>query len=292
MIINISGRTDIVAFYSKWLENRLEAGFVDSRNPFNHKLVSRIYFDDVDLFVFCTKNPKPALGFIDKIKKPIQFQVTLTSYKEDIEVNVKNKKEIIEAIKELSLKIGKDNVVLRYDPIILNDKYDVNYHIKGFNKIIDILGDYIHKVIISFVDDYKNVRNNKLDYHEPTELEYEIIGKEFFRIAKSHNLIIHTCAEERNLVEFGFDKGDCLSQKEAFEYTSKTYPKWNMRNKNCSCARMYDIGYYNSCLHFCKYCYANFNEKDILKNHKLHNPNSSLLIGELEEDDVIKVVKR
>ena len=37
MILNISGRTDIVAFYSDWLINRLKEGFVDVRNPFNPK---------------------------------------------------------------------------------------------------------------------------------------------------------------------------------------------------------------------------------------------------------------
>ena len=29
MILNISGRTDIVAFYSDWLMNRLSEGFID-----------------------------------------------------------------------------------------------------------------------------------------------------------------------------------------------------------------------------------------------------------------------
>ena len=52
MILFVSGRTDIPAFYSNWFINRVKAGFVDVRNPFNQKLVSRIYFSDVDLFVF------------------------------------------------------------------------------------------------------------------------------------------------------------------------------------------------------------------------------------------------
>ena len=49
MVLNVSGRTDIVAFYSDWFMNRIKEGFVDVRNPFNKKLVSRIYFEDVDL---------------------------------------------------------------------------------------------------------------------------------------------------------------------------------------------------------------------------------------------------
>ena len=35
MILNVSSRTDIIAFYEKWLIKRVEAGFVDVRNPFN-----------------------------------------------------------------------------------------------------------------------------------------------------------------------------------------------------------------------------------------------------------------
>ena len=49
MILNISGRTDIIGFYSEWLMNRLEEGYIDVRNPFNPKLVSRIMIDDVDI---------------------------------------------------------------------------------------------------------------------------------------------------------------------------------------------------------------------------------------------------
>ena len=72
MVLNVSGRTDIVAFYSDWFMNRIKEGFVDVRNPFNKKLVSRIYFEDVDLIVFCTKNPIPILDKIENINKCIR----------------------------------------------------------------------------------------------------------------------------------------------------------------------------------------------------------------------------
>ena len=48
MILNVSGRTDIVAFYTSWFMNRYHEGFFDVRNPFYKKQVSRIYFKDVD----------------------------------------------------------------------------------------------------------------------------------------------------------------------------------------------------------------------------------------------------
>lgn len=73
MVLFVSGRTDIIAFYSKWFIKRLEAGFIDSRNPYNRKLVSRIYFDDVDAIMFCTKNPLPILDYLPQIKIPMFF---------------------------------------------------------------------------------------------------------------------------------------------------------------------------------------------------------------------------
>ena len=51
---------------------------------------------------------------------------------------------------------------------------------------------------------------------------------------------------------------------------------------------MVDIGAYNSCLSLCKYCYANYNENEVLTNYKNHDDNSSLLIGKIEKDDIIK----
>lgn len=117
MILNVSGRTDIVAFYSKWFMNRYKEGFVDVRNPFNPNSVSRIYFEDVDVILFCTKNPIPILPYLKEITKPILFHVTLTPYKKDIEPNVPDKTTIIEAIKKISDIIGIDHVSIRYDPI-------------------------------------------------------------------------------------------------------------------------------------------------------------------------------
>ena len=294
MILNISGRTDIVAFYSDWLINRLEEGYIDVRNPFNPKMVSRIMMDDVDLLFFCTKNPIPILDRIKDIKKKIYFHITLTPYKKDIEPNLPPKKDIIEGVKKLSKIIGKENLVIRFDPIFISDKYTIKYHINAFDRLCNLLDGYIEKVLISFIDDYKNVRNNykTLKYKKLTEDDYKEIGINFSSIARKHNIIIHTCAEVHNLVEYGFEKDECMSKELAFKLTGKKFKKWKARkNVPCECIEMVDIGVYNSCKHFCKYCYANFDEKEVDNNYKNHNPNSSLLIGELKEDDIIKVRK-
>lgn len=295
MILNVSGRTDVVAFYSDWFMNRLKEGFIDVRNPFNKKLVSRINISDVDLIFFCTKNPIPILDKIKDIKIPIYFHITLTPYNKDIEPNVPDKKLIIEAIKKLSSIIGKQNIAIRYDPVFINDKYTVDYHIKAFDKVCSLLDGYVDKILISFIDDYKNVRNNisTLKYRDFTENDYEKIGLNFSKSAEKHHLYVHTCFEDRDLVEYGFVKDECLSKQLAYKLTGKEYKEeWKARKeRKCHCVKMTDIGVYNSCKHFCKYCYANYDEKQVTNNYNNHNPNSSLLIGELMEDDIIKEMK-
>lgn len=292
MILNVSGRTDVVAFYSNWFMNRLKAGFVDVRNPFNKKLVSRIYFDDVDAIVFCTKNPIPIIDKLKDIHKPILFHITLTPYNNDIEPNVLNKKEVIEAIKKISNIIGTDYLYIRYDPIFLSDKYNLNYHIRAFDKLCKLLNGYVKHFIISFIDDYKNVRKHQdiIKYIDFTEDDYKKIGLNFSRIAKENGMSIQTCFEDRNLVEYGFIKEECLSHTLAFKLTGKTqFKTWKARK--CKCVEMVDIGVYNSCKHFCRYCYANYDEDKVNDNMKKHDPSSSLLIGNIEKDDNIRIRK-
>lgn len=289
MILMVSGRTDIVAFYSDWFMNRYKEGFVDVRNPFNPTLVNRIYFKDVDLILFCSKNPLPILDKITQIDKPILFHITLTPYKEEIELNVPNKKHIIEAIKKISSLIGKENVYVRYDPIFISNKYSITYHQKAFEKLCFLLKDNVQHIIISFLDVYKNVKNNEkiLKHKEISQNDYQIIGKSFFDIASRYNITIQTCFEKYNLTEFGFIKDECISVKKAFQLTGKIYKKWQARK--CGCVEMVDIGAYNTCNHLCKYCYANFDEKQIKNNIEKHNTLSSLLIGELTNQDKIKI---
>ena len=295
MILFASGRTDIPAFYSNWFINRVKAGFVDVRNPFNQKLVSRIYFSDVDLIMFCSKNPLPMIDKLKMLKVPVLFHVTITPYSKDVEPNIPDKRLIIEGVKKLSLVLGIDNVVLRYDPIFLSDKYNVDYHIRAFDKLCKNLNGYVNKIIVSFMDEYKNVRSNKniLKYRAFTREDYKKIGEAFSKSAMDNGMSVQTCFEDNDLTQYGFVKGECLSHELAYILTGKKFKSSNVRKeKKCECVQMVDIGDYNSCMHMCKYCYANYDEKAVSSNFERHDDNSSLLIGSIQSDDVIKVRKK
>ena len=102
-------------------------------------------------------------------------------------------------------------------------------------------------------------------------------------------MTVQTCAEEETLEEYGFINEECLSHTLAYKLTGKSYKNWTSRgSKYCRCVNMVDIGVYNSCRHFCKYCYANYDENKVIENYHNHNVNSPLLIGNIEEDDIIK----
>ncbi|MBO7450040.1 MAG: DUF1848 family protein, partial [Clostridiales bacterium] len=113
MIINTGQRTDIPAFYPKWLANRFDEGFVMVRNPYNPSMVSKFILDPsvVDVIGFCSKNPAPFFPYLDKVKDYGQFwYVTITAYGKDIEPNVPDKEQVIESFKFLSSKVGIDSI--------------------------------------------------------------------------------------------------------------------------------------------------------------------------------------
>lgn len=305
MILFVSGRTDIPAYYAKWFANRVEAGFVDTRNPVAHNLVSRVYFNEVELILFCSKYPRPLLEYLPLIDEKLPkvaklFQITVTPYKTDLEPVVgSHKKEVIEDIKTLSARYGRECVYVRYDPIIKSQTYTIEYHIRAFKRLMELIGDHIEAAVISFLDVYKNTRKNasKIGFLELCEDDYQQIGLQFASIAHSKGVKILTCSEKRNLSEYGFDIDYCLSEQKAAALIKKSNPeavpvfrKQTARETPfCHCVQMVDIGEYCSCPSKCLYCYANFDEDKVVGECKKHLDSSSLLIGKFESTDILKI---
>lgn len=291
MILSVSRRTDIPAFYSEWFMERLRQKYVLVRNPFNAHSISRIPLtpDNVDTIVFWTKNSKPIHRYLDEIDElgyKYYFQYTITPYKNDLEEKVQDKKEIVETFKKLSEKIGSEKVILRYDPVILSDNYTIDFHKKAFARLCDLLAPYTKKIIFSFLDDYKKISKNikQLNIKEISEEEMYIMAEYFADTAKNYNLKIESCAEQIDLERFGINHGKCIDDELIEKITGYKISagKDNQRNA-CGCVKCIDIGEYNTCMHKCLYCYANINKDAAFKNYKLHDKKSPLLIGYVDE---------
>lgn len=293
MIINTGSRTDIPAFFSEWFLNRIKEGFVYSRNPFNNDIY-RYELDSktVDVLCFCTKNPRSMLRNIEDLNDFNQFWfVTITPYGKDIEVNVPKYKNVIKSFKELSEVLGPQKVAWRYDPIFISEKYDLDFHIDKFGQMASELEGFTNDCTISFIDLYKKVLRNFPEVNEVNRKEQLTIGENFAKIAKEYDFNMKTCVEGTLLDQFGFDSSGCMTKEvleKAIGFNLKV-PKGKYIIRDCNCLFGRDIGAYNTCLHGCKYCYANSNIKLVRKNQKLHNPSSPLLIGEVG-DDVVKEI--
>ncbi len=293
MVLNTGSRTDIPAFYSDWFYNRIKEGYVLSRNPYNPIQITqyRLNPEVIDMMVFCTKNPSPMLDELSMLKAFDMFWfVTITPYGKEIEPYVPPKELVIKYFQELSGKIGKGRVSWRYDPVFITNRYSVGYHIRQFEHMAEELSDYTEQCVVSFIDLYEKTKRNFQGVRRVTKEEQEKLIDAFSKIAKKWGLQIHLCCESTELIRENVDADGCMSRAvlEKALGARLNVPKKKAARNECSCLLGTDIGAYNTCLCGCLYCYANYDRETVLKNRKLHNPFSPLLVGEVSENDVIK----
>ena len=221
------------------------------------------------------------------------FQFTVNSYAQDIEPNVPNKNDIIiPAFRDLSKNLGADRVIWRYDPILLTEKYTVDYHVTYFEEIAKRLSGYTNKCIISFVDMYRNTQGNMkafgllpLGTKEMLELAQRLVT-----IAEKYHIIVESCAEKINLEQFGIAHGHCIDCGlfEKLLGCKLNLDKDKNQREECGCMASIDIGMYNTCRNGCRYCYANYSAKTVERLCSLHDPLSPLISGIVGPDDVVK----
>ena len=300
MIISASRRTDIPAFYSEWFMNRIKEGYVIVRNSTYHNQLYRILLspDIVDCIVFWTKNPIPMIPRLDKLKDYCYyFQFTLTGYGKDIEAHLPDKKkDLIPAFQKLSEKIGPKRVIWRYDPIMVNDKYDIDYHVNAFGQIAESLNGYTEKCVFSFVDEYAknanamktlNIRNLSVD-------KMNDIAKRFHDIASSNNMKLATCAEKIDLEKLGIEHNACIDKALIERLTggairnTKKLTKDGGQRPECGCMLSKEIGSFNTCSNGCVYCYASYNQDSVRKSISKYDPDSPILCDSISENEQVK----
>lgn len=296
MIISASRRTDIPAFYAKWFFNRIREGHVLVPNPFNPKMISRVSLGPqvVDCIVFWSKNPAPMIPRLDELQDyKYYFQFTLNPYGEDIEGNLPSIAARVETFKRLSDKIGKEKVIWRYDPILTNEKYDVEFHREAFSRLAEALKDHTEKCMIGFIDHYSHIRHTmgRCGIEPLDRQEIDRMAVSFKETIDNFPLSLDMCTVKVDLRPLGIPSGACID-KELVERMAG-YPISARKDSNqraiCNCIESIDIGTYESCLNGCVYCYAiKGNSRTAQSNRRKHDADSSLLIGNIREGDIVK----
>jgi DNA repair photolyase len=153
-----------------------------------------------------------------------------------------------------------------------------------------------------------NVEQAEMNEAQRTEVVEGLVKLRDIWKQEGWSLKLATCAEEVDLEEYGIEHNRCIDgelmkrifadDKELVYYlhTGKL-PEKNMfgeippvpqkvkdlkdkgQRKFCGCMVSKDIGIYNTCRHFCVYCYANTSKDAVLKNMDKHNDESESIIG-------------
>lgn len=308
MIISASRRTDLPAFYGEWFANRIKAGYFYRINPYNPNQVKGFSLlpEDVDAFVFWTKNPRPFFKQLDLIEARgyhYLFHYTLNDYPSVFEPGVPSLSERIDAFKALSGRIGPQRVIWRYDPVILSSITPVEYHLQKLAALARELSGFTERLIISFLDFYGKVQKNLNritasqgvqfgDWLDDTNSELlAAFAAQVPALAKENGMHTFTCSEAVDLQKYGILPGSCIDGaliNEVFGL-KRSWPKDPCQRKNCRCVISADMGVYDTCKFGCAYCYANTSINAVLKNDKNHFPDSPALIGRYQGD--VKIEK-
>jgi len=295
MIISASRRTDIPAFYGDWFMNRIKEGYVTIKNPFNgsRKTISMLP-RDVCMIVFFSKNPGPLLdhlNLLDRMGYKYYFHFTVNNYPALYEPNLPPINNILAAFKKLSLTLGRDRVIWRYDPVIISNLTSIDFHTGNFDYLARNLKDYTGKCVFSILDFYKKTQSKLArlnDLHDiktvdlNNENNWDLLKKTVVvlkQIAGYHKLKLTSCAEIFDRRQSCIEPNACIDGDLINSLLGSEFGLNKDRNqrKECRCVQSVDIGVYNTCPHNCTYCYANQGSRIVI-NYAGHDPESSILI--------------
>ena len=296
MILSVSRRTDIPQYYSDWFFNRMKEGFLYVKNPMNSHQVSRIELspDLVDLVVFWTKNPEPMMKRIDELGEiPYYIQFTLTGYGRGMEPGLPDKRELIRIFRETAETAGRNRMVWRYDPVLLNERYPAEYHFRAFEAIAEGICGCTDKVVISFLDCYGKTKRNMrgIPLETPDTETMKRMGETFVKTAERFGMRVESCAEAVALSDVGIRHGSCIDPAMAEQILGVPIQVKKDKNQRpvCGCVESVETGAYDTCLCGCKYCYANDSEEAVKRRRAVYDADSPLLCGTVEEGDRITV---
>lgn len=266
MIISASRRTDLPAFHTSWLLNRLDAGFCQWRNPYNPKQTKIISLaeKDVTAFVFWSKNPAPLLPHLPKFEGYRYYlQFTLNNYPR-FESKLPDLAARLATFQKLAEALGPERVVWRYDPIIISSVTPYHYHLEAFAKIAGHLKSYTKQVMISFCDFYRKLnpqiakwQKEGITVTDPVaapDRDFVDFCQGLVQVAAQNGIRLRSCSEKLP----GIKAGACIDRELLRELgVEKPLPKDRYQRAECLCRKAIDIGTYNTCPYFCDYCYAN-----------------------------------
>lgn len=275
MLLLASKYTDIPACYSEWFFNRLSEGYFLKENK-KEKCYEKINLTpkDIDCIIFSTKNPQPMIPYLNQLNAMgynYCFRFTLTPYGNDFDRNLGNKRNVLKTFENLCNLIGPERISWHYGPILLNDKYTLEWHKKSFKQLLNRL--CVNECNISF----DAIPCTSVYYELPDEFNMYKIADEFKEIAESKGVILQNCSKNfktSNVKTVGYID---------YEKINKILPFNIVNDRN-----VIDCGEPFTCTNDCVYC--KYNSIKCKYNNQENNQFSPLLIGFPDKNRKIKKI--
>lgn len=290
MIVSVSYRTDIPAFYGEWFRNRLKAGFALVENPYGGKFSTvSLKRRDVDGFVFWTRNIQPFLGILDEVHAqtyPFVVSHTLTGYPQALESRAADANKMTGVLQDLARRFGPKALVWRYDPILISSLTPTDWHLENFAGLARGLKGACDEVVVSFAQIYKKTVRNLgaasekygFSWQDPKDDAKKGLIDKLAAIARDQGMTLRVCCQP-HLCPPGVEASKCVDPERLFAIAGHEFPfKYKGTRPDCGCAESRDIGAYDSCPQGCAYCYAVTDRAKALRNLKSHDPNGAFLI--------------
>lgn len=291
MIISASYKTDIPTFYGEWFINRVRQGHCMMVNPYNRRAIRvSLRPEDVDGFVFWTKNLTPFLKHLPEVQErgfPFIIQHTINGYPRTLEFSVTDASRSIENVRAVAEKFGPAVCVWRYDTIVSTSVTPFDFHRQNFERLAKALSGAVDEVVISFAHFYrKTLRNMQAageefgyTWDDPSDDEKRHLAADLVTIAGAHQIRLSVCSQ-RNLLVAGAVDARCVDA-DRFERLTGRRPTARLKGnrKECGCFASRDIGEYDTCPHGCVYCYAVQNRVLAQERHRKHDPESEFLFN-------------
>ena len=290
MILAASRRTDIPACYAPWFMQRLRQGHVLVRNPYNALCAARVplHADVVDCIVFFSKNFSPLLAHLAELRAlghKAAFQYTLNAYGPPLEPRLPPLGQRVDVFRQLADWAGTPHALTwRYDPVILDKKHSLSWHVDTFGGLCRALQGAVHRCVFSFVDDYAHLPRSRvaaLGTRDPAQ--QRLLAAHMAAVAAEHGLRLATCAEAAELGDLGIDHAACLDAAQLALVVGQELrvPPGTGQRPLCRCVRCVDVGAYNTCTQGCVYCYATSNAAAAYRHAREHRLDHAALGGTL-----------
>lgn len=302
-IISASRRTDIPRFYPQWFSERRKAGYVEFRNAFGGKGSASLGPEHVLGYLFWTRYANPFATVLRILREegvPYVFQYTINAYGRELDRHIPHVEPAMKDFVAVSRNLPSPACIQwRYDPIVLSERYGIDFHLRNFQRIAAALEGATKVVNTAFAEPYlktvrrvddHTVRYRKLNpkRHRTVAARYPQLGqidnagKELLDglagIAAEHGIQLRVCSNP----EWPMPRAQCCGVELFEPYGAEVSQqisalKSRPSRTGCRCLKLIDIGMDNTCLGGCRYCYVVQSHQTAVQNFRRHDPRGIML---------------